>query len=70
MTGVKLRDGESFEEMLRRFKKALNRDRVIQDLKKLEFYEKPSEKRKREMAAAKRRLLRKLKQLEEKLKKK
>ncbi len=69
MTGVKLREGESFEEMLKRFKKILNRDRVLEELKRLEHYEKPSERRKKEMAAARRRLLRKLRQLQEKIKK-
>lgn len=69
MTGVKLREGESFEEMLRRFKKVLNRDRIMEEVKRLEFYEKPSERRKKELAAARRRLLRKLRQLQEKLRK-
>jgi len=69
MTGVKLREGESFEEMLRRFKKVLNRDRIMEEVKRLEYYEKPSERRKKELAAARRRLLRKLRQLQEKLRK-
>ncbi|MEN3044963.1 MAG: 30S ribosomal protein S21 [Candidatus Hydrothermales bacterium] len=69
MTGVKLRDGENFEEMLKRFKKVLNRDKIMDDLKRLEHYEKPSEKKRKELATAKRRALRRLKQLQEKLKK-
>jgi len=69
MTGVKLREGESFEEMLRRFKKILNRDRIMEEVKRLEYYEKPSERKKKELAAARRRLLRKVRQLQEKLKK-
>ena len=69
MTGVKLREGESFEEMLRRFKKILNRDKIMDEVKRLEHYEKPSERRKKELATARRRLLRKIKQIQEKLKK-
>ncbi len=69
MTGVKLREGENFEEMLRRFKKVLNRDRVLDEVKRLEYYEKPSERKKRELATARRRILRRLKQIQEKTKK-
>ncbi|MEO0254165.1 MAG: 30S ribosomal protein S21 [candidate division WOR-3 bacterium] len=69
MTGVKLREGESFEEMLRRFKKILNRDKIMDEVKRLEHYEKPSERRKKELATARRRVLRRLKQIQEKLKK-
>ncbi len=69
MTGVRLREGESFEEMLRRFKKILNRDKIMDEVKRLEHYEKPSEKRKKELATARRRVLRKIKQIQEKLKK-
>lgn len=69
MTGVKLREGESFEEMLRRFKKILNRDKIMDEVKRLEHYEKPSERRKKELATARRRVLRKIKQIQEKLKK-
>ncbi|MEO0271053.1 MAG: 30S ribosomal protein S21 [candidate division WOR-3 bacterium] len=69
MTGVKLREGESFEEMLRRFKKILNRDRIMDEVKRLEHYEKPSERRKKEFITARRRVLRRLKQIQEKLKK-
>ncbi|MEN3045527.1 MAG: 30S ribosomal protein S21 [Candidatus Hydrothermales bacterium] len=69
MTGVKLREGESFEDLLKRFKKVLNRDKIMDDLKRLEHYEKPSERKRRELATARRRALRRLRQLQEKLKK-
>lgn len=61
MSGVKLREGESFESLLKRFRKVVTMDKILQEVKRLEFYEKPSEKRKRIMAAARRKLLRKLK---------
>ena len=43
---------ESFESLLRRFKKAVDKDDIIKDVRKNEFFEKPSEKRKRAKAAA------------------
>lgn len=52
MPGVKIREGESFEQILRRFKKQCEKAGVLSDLRKHEFYEKPSIKRKRKQAAA------------------
>lgn len=52
MPGVKLREGESFEQILRRFKKQCEKAGVLSDLRKREYYEKPSIKRKRKQAAA------------------
>jgi small subunit ribosomal protein S21 len=46
---------ESFDSLLRRFKKAVDKDDVLKDFQKHEFYEKPCEKRKRAVAAAKKR---------------
>jgi len=38
--------------MLRRFSKAVDKANTLRDLQKYEFYEKPSQQRKREKAAA------------------
>lgn len=65
MSGVRLREGESFESLMRRFRKVVTKDGILQEVKRLQFYEKPSERRKKEMLAARRRLLRKLKKLQE-----
>lgn len=65
MSGVRLREGESFDSLLKRFRKVLAKDGILQDVKRTQFYEKPSEKRKKELMAARRRLLRKLKRMEE-----
>lgn len=55
MPGVKIREGESFEQAYRRFKKQVEKAGVLSEIRKREFYEKPSMKRKRKMAAAKKR---------------
>jgi len=65
VSGVRLREGESFDSLLKRFRKVLAKDGILQDVKRTQFYEKPSEKRKKELMAARRRLLRKLKRMEE-----
>lgn len=43
---------ESFEQLLRRFKKAVDNADIVKDARKHEFFEQPSSKKKREMAAA------------------
>lgn len=54
MTGVKVRDDESFEKALRRFNKFCEKTGILTDIKKHQHFEKPSEAKKRKMAAAKR----------------
>lgn len=56
MPGVKIRDGEGFEQAYRRFKKQVEKAGVLSEIRKREFYEKPSVQRKKKMAAAKKRL--------------
>ena len=54
MTGVKVRDDESFEKALRRFNKFCEKAGILSDIKKHQHFEKPSEAKKRKTAAAKR----------------
>jgi len=56
MPGVIVREDEPFEKALRRFKKACEKAGIMSDVKKHQHFEKPSEKRKRKVNAAKRRL--------------
>ena len=49
---------ERFDSLFRRFKKAVDRDGLIQEVRDREHFEKPSLKRKREKAAAKKRCYR------------
>lgn len=48
-----MREGETFEQALRRFKKQCEKAGILSELRKREFYEKPSMKRKRKKAQAK-----------------
>jgi small subunit ribosomal protein S21 len=45
---VKTRGNETAEQMLRRFKKLCEREGITKDVKKRQYYEKPSEIRRRE----------------------
>lgn len=54
MTGVIIRENESFEKALRRFNKSCERAGILADIKKHQHFEKPSERRKRKQAAARR----------------
>jgi small subunit ribosomal protein S21 len=60
MTAVVVRDGESFESALKRFKKLCEKTGILSEIKKREHFEKPSVKRKKKMLAAKKRALKKI----------
>ncbi|MBF7096860.1 MAG: 30S ribosomal protein S21 [Eubacteriaceae bacterium] len=55
MSEVKIKDGESLENALRRFKKKTARAGVMSEIRKREHYEKPSVKRKKKSEAARKR---------------
>ncbi|GIX48737.1 MAG: 30S ribosomal protein S21 2 [Candidatus Tectimicrobiota bacterium] len=52
MPGVRVRDSESFESALRRFKKQCEKAGILSEIRKREYYEKPSVRRKRKLIAA------------------
>ncbi len=52
---IKMKDGERVDNALRRFRKVVEKSGVLQELRKREYYEKPSVKKKRKQAAARKR---------------
>jgi len=66
MPAVIIREGESFESALRRFKKQCERTGILSEVKKREHFEKPSVKRKKKILAAKKRALKKMRRMMEK----
>ena len=52
MPGVRIRESEHFDAALRRFKRACEKAGVLTELRRREFYEKPTQERKRKKAAA------------------
>ncbi|PIR20455.1 MAG: 30S ribosomal protein S21 [Deltaproteobacteria bacterium CG11_big_fil_rev_8_21_14_0_20_47_16] len=59
MPGVRVKDGESVEAAIRRFKKQCEKAGILSELRKREFFEKPSVREKRKAAAARKRSTRK-----------
>jgi small subunit ribosomal protein S21 len=57
---VHVRDEESFENALRRFKRKCEKAGVLTELKKRQHFEKPSVKRKRKVLQGRKKMLRKL----------
>ncbi len=60
MPSVKVRDNEPFDVALRRFKRACEKAGVLSEVRRREYYEKPTQMRKRKAAAAIKRQLKKL----------
>lgn len=52
MVGIRVRENESFESALRRFKKLCEKSGVLSEVRRREHYEKPSVRRKKKALAA------------------
>ncbi len=59
---IKVREDESLENALRRFKRKCEKSGILTEIKKRQHYEKPSVKRKRKTLAARKKLLKRLAQ--------
>ncbi|MCP4202605.1 MAG: 30S ribosomal protein S21 [bacterium] len=60
MPAVQVRDEESFENALRRFKRKCEKSGILTELKKRQYFEKPSVKRKRKAMQARKKELRRM----------
>ena len=58
MTDVRAGENESFESLLKRFNKRVQQNRILVEVRRREYYEKPSVKRKRKEAARRRKTAR------------
>ena len=65
MPGIKIRENESFENALKRFKKQCEKTGILSEIRKREHFEKPSIKRKKKALAAKKRVLKRMRKLAE-----
>jgi small subunit ribosomal protein S21 len=63
MPVVKVKDNESFEAAMRRFKKQVEKAGTLSELRRREYYDKPSIRKKKKAAAARKRALKKLKRM-------
>jgi len=55
MSEIRIKDNESLDSALRRFKRQCAKAGVLQEVRKREHYEKPSVKRKKKSEAARKR---------------
>ena len=59
MANIKVRDGEPIEDAIRRFKRGCERNGIMQEIKKREYYKPPSVVKKEKLAESKRKMRRK-----------
>jgi len=64
MSKIEIRKGEELEKALRKFKMKLRHEGVLDEMKKREYYEKPSQRRRKEAETARRREMRRRKEAE------
>ena len=55
MSEIRIKENESIDSALRRFKRKCSRDGIIGDLRRKEHYEKPSVRKKKKSEAARKR---------------
>ncbi|MBW2244303.1 MAG: 30S ribosomal protein S21 [Deltaproteobacteria bacterium] len=63
MPVVKVKDNEPFEVALKRFKKTVEKAGILTELRRREYFDKPSIRKKKKAAAARKRALKKLKRM-------
>ena len=56
MPTVRVEKGESLDKALRKFKKKMEREGLMRDIKKAEFYEKPSIRRRKKIQKARKKI--------------
>ena len=56
MPGIKVREGESFDEAYRKFKKQTDRNLVVTECRARRFFESKTEKRKKQKINAKKKM--------------
>lgn len=52
MARIEIRKEESIDKALRKFKSKIRKEGILEEMKRREFYEKPSQRRRREKAQA------------------
>ena len=65
MAEVRIQDGESIENALRRFKRKVQQEDIIKEVKKHSFYLKPGERKRIKQAVARKRSRKKVRRIVE-----
>ena len=65
MPDVRIRENESFENALKRFKKQCEKTGILSEIRKREHFEKPSLKMKRKALVAKKRAMKRMRKMQD-----
>lgn len=60
LPGLKVKDTEPYDSALRRFKKQCEKAGILSEVRRREFYEKPSVRRKKKSLAARKRAMKRM----------
>ena len=63
MSVIRVKDNESIEQAMKRFKKTYEKAGVLTELRRREYYDKPSVRKKKKAAAARKRALKKMRRM-------
>ena len=63
MSLIKVKENESFEAAMRRFKKQCEKAGVLSEVRRREYHDKPSVRRKKKAIASRKRALKKLRRM-------
>ncbi len=61
MPSIRVRENESFENALKKFKKQCEKEGILSEIKKRENYDKPSIKKKKKAIAARKKAMKRVK---------
>lgn len=61
MPSIRVRENDSFENALKKFKKQCEKEGILSEVKKREHYDKPSVKKKKKAIAARKKAVKKVK---------
>jgi small subunit ribosomal protein S21 len=61
MPQIRVRESDSFENALKRFKKQCEKEGILSEIKKREHYDKPSVKKKKKAIAARKKAVKRVK---------
>jgi len=61
MPSIRVRENDSFENALKKFKKQCEKEGILSEIKKREHYDKPSVKKKKKAIAARKKAMKRVK---------
>ncbi len=63
MPGIRVNEGEPFENAVKRFKKQIEKAGILSEVRKREFFERPTVRKKKKAIAARKRVMKKIRKM-------